>query len=76
MKQLLRNLANWMGLFFLTLTVLNVNGQLKDYVLFGKTGVQVGTSAKVLNGKVGSNLLVTSTGTASLNGACDTLTPL
>ena len=68
MKQLLRNLANCMGLFFLTLTVLNVNGQLKDYVLFGKTGVQVGTSAKVLNGKVGSNLLVTSTGTASFGG--------
>ena len=65
MKQLLRNFAHCMGLFFLTLTGSKLNAQLKDYVLFGKTGVQVGTSAKVLNGKVGSNVLITSTGTAS-----------
>src|SRR5215213_2609581 len=68
MKQLLRSLTHGVGWLFFLLTGLNSQAQLKDYVLFGKTGVQVGTSANILSGKVGSNTLVSSTGTSSFAG--------
>src|SRR5678809_1159763 len=68
MKQLLRTLTHGIGLLFFVLTGFNLNAQLKEFVLFGKTGVEMGTSTNVLSGKVGSNTLVTSTGTASFAG--------
>jgi hypothetical protein len=68
MKQLLRTLTHSVGLLFFVLAGFNLNAQLKDYVLFGKTGVQIGTSTNILSGKVGSNTLVTTTGTSSFAG--------
>ncbi|HEX2847033.1 MAG TPA: S8 family serine peptidase [Chitinophagaceae bacterium] len=42
--------------------------QLKDFVIFGKEGVQLGTSTVIQNGKVGSYGLIKSTGNASFGG--------
>jgi len=67
MKQLLRSLTHGIGLLFVLIGS-NSQAQLKDYVLYGKTGVQVGTSTNILSGKVGSNTLVSSTGTSSFAG--------
>ena len=68
MKQLLRSLTHGIGFLLFVLIGFNVNAQLKDFVLYGKTGVQMGTSTNVLSGKVGSNTLITSSGTASFAG--------
>src|SRR5690349_2664454 len=50
------------------LGALKAHAQIKDYVIFGNTGVQIGTSSNILSGKVGSNLLITSVGNATFGG--------
>ena len=39
--------------------------QLKDFVVYGKTAVQIGTSTAIQSGKVGSSGVITSSGTTS-----------
>ncbi|HEY0680095.1 MAG TPA: MBG domain-containing protein, partial [Chitinophagaceae bacterium] len=46
----------------------NAQQALREYVIFGNAGVQVGTSNQIVSGKTGSNVLVQSTGTASFGG--------
>lgn len=46
----------------------NAQIPLKEFVLFGNTGVTVGSSTEVINGKVGSNVLVQSTGKSTFGG--------
>jgi hypothetical protein len=46
----------------------SLHAQVKDYVIFGSTGVQIGTSTNIPAGKIGSNVLITSVGNASFGG--------
>ena len=66
----LRKYLNYCLFLLLTISFYPSNSfaQIKDYVVFGSTGVQVGTSTSIVSGKVGSNVLVQSTGTASFGG--------
>jgi hypothetical protein len=52
------------------LSVSNSYAQLsiKEFVVFGNTGVQIGASSAIVNGKTGSNTLVQTTGNASIGG--------
>jgi hypothetical protein len=49
-------------------TPLLADAQLRDFVVYGKTAVQLGTSTVIQSGKVGTNGSITSTGTSSFAG--------
>lgn len=69
MTAIQKNSCHCISLFFaFLLGILQSSAQLKDFSVFGKTGVQFGTSCIIQNGKVGSNVLINSTGPTSFGG--------
>ena len=71
MRRLQTALPGVFILFILLLGAISGFGQLplRDFVVFGHSGVHIGTSSAIVNGTAGSNTIIQSSGTASFGGS-------